>query len=131
MRNRGILIVALLLPAVIAGTFGCNGEETTPAPARTSAQLSTVELSDAYTLPEGAVISALEVYVDGTLWKRVENLSDFGPNDQVYVVGKDSAGRSSIRFGDGEHGARLPSRNSKVVATYRLSSDAGGDGGAS
>jgi hypothetical protein len=51
-------------------------------------------------------------------------LSDFGPNDEVYEVVETSDGRSSIRFGDGEHGARLPTRSSKVVAKYRLGSDA-------
>ncbi|UCG83395.1 MAG: hypothetical protein JSW38_00805, partial [Dehalococcoidia bacterium] len=71
----------------------------------------------------------LEIYVDGTLWQRVERLADFGPNDKVYVVVEDSAGQSSIRFGDGEHGARLPTRSSKVVAKYRLGNDADGDSG--
>ncbi|MFC1847696.1 hypothetical protein ACFLXV_00075 [Chloroflexota bacterium] len=130
MRNPRIVLATLLLLVVIISAFGCSGEETTPTPTLPSAQLSTTELSEPYLLPQGLVNSELEIYVDGTLWKRVEKLSDFGPNDKIYVVVEDSEGQSSIRFGDGEHGARLSSRSSKVVATYRLGSDADGDNGA-
>ena len=130
MRNLGIVLITLLLLVVIISAFGCSGEETKPTPTLTSAQLSTIELSEPYLLPKGLVNGALEIYVDGTLWTRVERLSDFGPNDKVYVVVEDSEGQSSIRFGDGEHGARLPSVSSNVVATYRSGSDADGDNGA-
>jgi hypothetical protein len=134
MRKLGIVLITLLLLVVISSEFGCSSEETTPTPTPTptltSGQLSTIELSEPYLLPKGLVNSTLEIYVDGTLWTRVERLSDFGPNDEVYVVFEDSEGQSSIRFGDGEHGARLPSSSSNVVATYRLSSYADGGNGA-
>jgi hypothetical protein len=134
MRNMGIALIALLALAVVISAFGCNGEETTATatptsmPAPTSAQLSAGELSDTYPLPEGLADGAFDVHVDGTLWRMVEDLSDFGPNDHVYVVVEDSAGQRSIRFGDGEHGSRLPSRSSKVVVTYRLGAVANGNG---
>lgn len=129
MRNPGIVLIASLLLAAIIGASGCGGEEITPAPTTTvsSAQPSTIELSEPYTLPGGLEISALEIYVDGTLWRRVEKLSDFGPDARVYEVVETSDGGSSIRFGDGEHGARLPSGSSRVVARYRPGGDAGGD----
>ena len=130
MRKLAIVLVPLLILALVVGAVGCGGEGTT-TPTPTSAQLSTIELSEPYLLPKGLVNSALEIYVDdGTLWTRMERLSDFGPNDKVYVVVEDSEGQSSIRFGDGEHGARLPSGSSNVVATYRLGSDADGDNSA-
>lgn len=129
MRNHGTAFMAVLLLVAVIIASGCGDEETTPAPTPTvtSAQLSTVELSEPYTLPQGLDISALDIYVDCTLWQRVERLSDFGPNDRVYEVVETSDGRSSIRFGDGEHGSRLPSRSSKVAAKYRPGSDAAGD----
>ena len=74
-----------------------------------------------YSLPEGPLNSELQIHVDGTLWTRVGDLLDYGPSDRVYVVGQDSEGTSNIRFGDGEHGSRLPSRSSNVVATYLVS----------
>lgn len=104
-----------------------DGETSAITFTLTSAQVSTAELSRTYSLPKGLVNSDLEIYVDGTLWKRVENLSDFGPNDQVYVVVEDSEDQSNIRFGDGKNGARLPSGSSNVVATYPLGRVADGD----
>ena len=128
--NHSVVLITMLLLAVVIGASGCSGEGTTPSPTSTPAptpgQLSAFELSEPYTLPGGLDIGALEIYVDGTLWQRVERLSDFGPDDRVYEVVETTDGRSSIRFGDGEHGSRLPSRSSKVVAKYRLGRDAGG-----
>ena len=125
------MLIAFLLPAAVIGVSGCGGGETapesTPVPTPRIPQLSTIELVEPYLLPERVVKGAFEIYVDGTLWQRVEDLSDFGPNDEVYEVAKDSEGRSYIRFGDGEHGSRLPSRTSWVVAKYLLGGDAGVD----
>ena len=129
MRKPGFVLIALFILVAVIGVFGCGGEETTPTsiPAPRSPQLSTIELAEPYLLPERVVKVEFEVYVDGVLWNRVEKLSDFGPNDKVYEVVEDSEGRSSIRFGDGEHGSRLPSRSSRVVAIYLLGGDAGVD----
>ena len=147
MRNLTILITLFILIALIVSLITSYIKAPTPTPTptpapspsplqmptptptMTSAQLSTIELSEPYLLPKSLVNSAFEIYIDGTLWERAEELSDFGPNDQVYVLVEDSEGQSSIRFGDGQHGARLPSHSSKVVATYRSGDDADGDNG--
>jgi hypothetical protein len=64
-----------------------------------------------------------EISVDGQKWQQVRSFSDAGPNDQVYVVDKDS-GR--INFGDGAHGSRPPV-GSSVTAVYRTGAGAAGN----
>jgi hypothetical protein len=63
-----------------------------------------------------------EICVDGQKWEKVSSFLDTGPNDQVYVVDKDS-GR--INFGDGAHGSRPPG-GSSVTAVYRTGAGAAG-----
>lgn len=52
-------------------------------------------------------------------WGEVPTLYDAGPQDRVYEVRADAQGNSTVVFGDGVHGARLPSGAENVVATYR------------
>ncbi|PUA29335.1 MAG: hypothetical protein B0W54_01670 [Cellvibrio sp. 79] len=62
---------------------------------------------------------ALEIYVDGIRWSRVETLFNSGPNCQVYIVREDADGNSLVQFGDGKTGARLASGYNNVSAIYR------------
>jgi type VI secretion system (T6SS) baseplate-like injector VgrG len=64
---------------------------------------------------------AIELQIEGEVWHRVAALDNSGPEDRHFVVTVDTDGTSSVRFGDGEHGARLPSGADQVVATYRSS----------
>ncbi|GAA2431354.1 putative baseplate assembly protein [Streptomyces macrosporus] len=68
---------------------------------------------------------ALEVRVDGLLWHPVDSLAGRGPHERVYVIGTDADGRTTVTFGDGVHGARLPTGHENVRARYRF-----GTGGA-
>ncbi|MFE9727833.1 putative baseplate assembly protein [Streptomyces sp. NPDC005794] len=68
--------------------------------------------------PLGAT-PALEVRVDGLLWHRVDSLAGRGPRERVYVCG-DAGGRTTVTFGDGVHGARLPTGHENVRARYRF-----------
>ncbi|WP_329206289.1 putative baseplate assembly protein [Streptomyces sp. NBC_00683] len=68
--------------------------------------------------PLGAA-PALEVRVDGLLWHRVDSLAGRGPRERVYVCGE-AAGRTTVTFGDGVHGARLPTGHENVRARYRF-----------
>ncbi|MFP2930349.1 hypothetical protein ACLESO_35165, partial [Pyxidicoccus sp. 3LG] len=63
--------------------------------------------------------STLEVRVDGVTWREVESFHDHGPRDRVYLTQRDEQGRTTVIFGDGVHGARLPTGQENVVATYR------------
>ncbi len=69
-------------------------------------------------VPRGAT-STLEVRVNGVRWDEANSLYDLGPSDRGYVVRIDDDARASVRFGDGVHGARLPSGASNVSASYR------------
>lgn len=63
--------------------------------------------------------STLEVRVNGILWHEVPTLFGYGPRDRVYTTTADDAGATSLTFGDGMTGARLPTGADNVVATYR------------
>lgn len=61
----------------------------------------------------------LEVRVDGLLWEGVESFFDSGPLDNVYIVREDADGKALVQFGDGVHGARVPSGRGNITAAYR------------
>lgn len=82
-------------------------------------------LFDAMRTP--AQTPALDVYVDGILWKRLDTLFNAGPKCQVYIVREDSEGNSVVQFGDGKTGARLPTGRSNIVAGYRSGIGAHGE----
>ncbi|GAA0940730.1 MULTISPECIES: putative baseplate assembly protein [Streptomyces violaceusniger group] len=69
--------------------------------------------------PLGAT-PALEIRVDGLLWHRVDSLAGRGPHERVYVTGTTGDGRTTVTFGDGAHGARLPGGHENVRARYRF-----------
>ena len=71
--------------------------------------------------------AALDVRVEDVLWAEVPSLEQAGPADQAYVVRQGEAGDSSIVFGDGVHGARLPTGAENVASTYRVGIGADGD----
>lgn len=69
--------------------------------------------------PSGTA-STLELRVDGILWREVRSLEGAGPRDRVYTVRHDDDGTATIRFGDGVSGARLPTGEDNVTASYRV-----------
>jgi hypothetical protein len=54
--------------------------------------------------------------VNGRHWKVVRAFAKSGPTDRHYVI-KTSGSKTTIIFGDGVHGAKLPS-GSNVEATF-------------
>lgn len=68
--------------------------------------------------PSGAA-STLHVRVNDVLWQEVPTLYGYGPRDQVYITRTDDTGQSTIQFGNGVMGARLPTGQDNVRATYR------------
>lgn len=64
--------------------------------------------------------STLEIRVDGVTWTQHESLYELGPNDRGYVVDIDDKGAARVVFGDGTHGALLPTGIDNVEATYRV-----------
>lgn len=69
--------------------------------------------------PLGAT-PVLEIRVDGVLWHEVDSLAGRGPRERVHITGTASDGRTTVTFGDGVHGARLPTGHENVHARYRF-----------
>jgi hypothetical protein len=68
----------------------------------------------------GGVASTLQVLVDGVRWSELPTLDGAAPGERVYVVRGDGDGRVTVTFGDGVTGARLPTGDANVSATYRV-----------
>lgn len=69
--------------------------------------------------PEGSE-STLELAVDGVRWSEVPRLYGRRPNDQVFELRHGDDGTTTVQFGDGVMGARLPTGAGSVRATYRF-----------
>ena len=63
--------------------------------------------------------STLHIYVDEVQWQDTASLFDKGPSDRVYTVQIDPQGKTTVMFGDGRNGARLPTGQENVKAVYR------------
>ena len=70
--------------------------------------------------------STLEVRVDGVLWRQNDSLYSLQPQEQAYIIRIEDDGTTSVIFGDGRGGARLPSGQENITARYR--SGIGADG---
>lgn len=71
--------------------------------------------------------STLVVRVDGAAWKEVPTLADQLPGATVYAVRTDATGCTTVLFGDGVQGARLPTGVENVRAWYRTGAGAAGN----
>jgi hypothetical protein len=75
----------------------------------------------------GGLRTEITVRVNGVAWKLIDNLSAAGPADRVYTLQTSSNGKTYVVFGDGVTGARLPSGQENVTASYRRGIGAGGN----
>jgi hypothetical protein len=78
----------------------------------------------------GGSSSSLEVLVDGVLWSEVPTLYDAGANAEVYRTRLADDGTTTVEFGDGRMGRRLPTGQANVVARYRTGLGSAGRVGA-
>ncbi|MFE3106151.1 putative baseplate assembly protein [Kitasatospora indigofera] len=69
--------------------------------------------------PDGAR-EALTVEVAGVAWPRVADLTEAGPATPAYRLRVGVDGGAAVEFGDGRHGARLPTGVENVTARYRV-----------
>lgn len=75
----------------------------------------------------GGPVSTLSVFVDGIRWQEAPSFYGQSPDARVYVVTRSAdQAVTTITFGDGIDGGRLPSRAGNVRATYRYGSGAVG-----
>ena len=63
--------------------------------------------------------STLCLWVQDQPWREVPRLYGEAPDARVFEIELDHEGRATVVFGDGIHGARLPTGRGNVVASYR------------
>ncbi|MGO4840086.1 putative baseplate assembly protein, partial [Rhizobiaceae sp. 2RAB30] len=63
--------------------------------------------------------AALEIRVNGELWREVPSLYGRKAGERVYTTRQSDAAETFVTFGDGKTGARVPSGALNVVARYR------------
>ena len=73
---------------------------------------------------ERGYASTLEVRVGGVRWAERPTFYGAGPTDRIFTVRHDEDGATTITFGDGIRGARLPAGSGNVRATYRFGAGA-------
>jgi predicted phage baseplate assembly protein len=68
--------------------------------------------------PSGSA-NTLRVWVNNIEWKQVGTLASAAHDAQVFVTTTKADGSWAVQFGDGVHGARLPTGTENVRARYR------------
>jgi len=63
--------------------------------------------------------STLKVFVNDIRWHEAETLADRKPTDRNFITKTDDDNNTSIVFGNGEKGARLPTGIENIKAEYR------------
>jgi predicted phage baseplate assembly protein len=93
-----------------------SGDASQPYQSFTLRQPSLTYVSDE--TPSGAT-STLKVRVNDVLWHEVSALYGHQPEENIFVTQIDNEGKTTIQFGDGKTGTRLPSGIENIRATYR------------
>jgi predicted phage baseplate assembly protein len=65
------------------------------------------------------VQSTLQVYVNNIQWQETDSFAGLGSKDQEFITQTDNSANTTILFGNGEQGARLPTGVQNVNTTYR------------
>jgi predicted phage baseplate assembly protein len=73
------------------------------------------------------VDSTLQVYVNNVEWEETDSLAGLGPKDRKFITATDDNDNTTVAFGDGINGARLPTGTGNVNAIYRTGIGAPGD----
>ena len=74
----------------------------------------------------GGTQSTLEVRVNDILWTEVPDFFGHGPEERIYVTQLDDNGNTTVIFGNGVTGARLPTGLENIKAKYRKGIGLGG-----
>ena len=67
----------------------------------------------------GGRVSTLKVKVNDIKWEEVPSLYDLDGQQQVYITRMGDDGNTTVQFGDGITGARLPT-GAEIKASYRI-----------
>ena len=68
--------------------------------------------------PSG-VDSTLRVYVNDVQWREADSLAGLSPADRNFIAKTDDDGKTTVVFGNGREGARLPTGIENIKAEYR------------
>jgi len=100
-----------------------SGDATIPYQTFTLRQLPLTYVSA--DTPSGSA-STLKIFVNDVLWQEAPFFYGRGANERIYILRHDDDGRTTVQFGDGINGARLPTGQNNVRAEYRKGSGLGG-----
>jgi len=78
------------------------------------------------TTPSGAQ-STLQVRVNELLWHEAEQVAYLAPADRSYITRTDDSAKTTVIFGNGVRGARVPTGVENIKATYRTGIGASGN----
>lgn len=70
--------------------------------------------------------TTLTLYVNDILWHEVETFYEHTAEERIYITRLDNDGKTTVIFGDGITGARLPSGAENIKAVYRKGIGLGG-----
>jgi predicted phage baseplate assembly protein len=70
--------------------------------------------------------STLKIYVNDVRWDEAPFFYGRGATERIYILRHDDDGRTTVQFGDGSNGARLPTGQNNVRAEYRKGTGLGG-----
>jgi predicted phage baseplate assembly protein len=73
------------------------------------------------------VTSTLQVYVNNGEWHEADTLAGLEPRDRKFTTKTDDDDKTTVIFGNGEEGARLPTGILNVNAVYRKGIGKGGN----
>lgn len=68
--------------------------------------------------PSG-IDSTLQVFVNDVKWHEVDALAGLAANDRKFITKTDNEGKTTMSFGNGREGARLPTGTENIKAQYR------------
>lgn len=63
--------------------------------------------------------STLKVYVNDVQWQETDSLAGLSPTDRNFTTKTDDEGKTTVVFGNGREGARLPTGIDNIKAEYR------------
>jgi hypothetical protein len=71
--------------------------------------------------------STLVTRVNDIEWYEANDLASLGPTDHEYITQTDDSDQTTVVFGNGQHGARVPTGSANVKAVYRYGIGAAGN----
>lgn len=75
--------------------------------------------------PSGGA-TTLEIRVNDVLWHEKPSFYGHGPEERIYITRQDDDGKTTVIFGDGRTGARLPTGQENIKAKFRKGIGLGG-----